>query len=353
MTAAVTLAPRCIVLIRRDNIGDLVLTTPLIHALRERFPRTRLIVLGTRYNVPVLDGHPDIDAVYSYDKAKHRPDLPRLLVWIATLRTLLALRRERADLAILAGSGGQPQAARLARWIRPGAVLGFVEDGRPAGLDMPVPWGDGAHLHAAEDVFRLGGPLGIHGTPGPCVLKADTTQAHRFASAHAAAGYGRRAVAVHVSARRPRQRWPADRFAALIRALAARGGLLPVLLWAPGPEEDPRHPGDDGKAATIRAMVGDEPMLAWPTRSLAELSGALAGCCLMICADGGAMHVAAGLGVPIVALFGDSPPARWSPWGVPSRVLRGEGGDVNSLRMESVLEAADLLLRAPRPSTGA
>lgn len=353
MTPAAIPDPRCIVLIRRDNIGDLVLTTPLIHALRQRFPRARLVVLGTGYNVPVLAGHPDVDAVYAYDKAKHRTDLPRLAVWAATLRTLLALRRQRPDLVILAGSGAQRQAARLARWIRPGAILGFVENGQPADVDVPVPWSDSANLHAAEDVFRLGAPLGIHGAPGPCVLRADATQAALFENARQAAGGARRAVAVHVSARRARQRWPADRFAALIRALAAGGDLLLVLLWAPGPEDDPRHPGDDGKAAAIRALVGDAPLLAWPTRSLAELSGALAGCALMICADGGAMHVAAGLGVPIVALFGDSPPARWRPWGVPHRVLQGEGGEVAALGVEPVLDAAGALLRAPADVPGA
>ena len=339
--------PRCIVLIRRDNIGDLVLTTPLIHALRERFPVARLIVLGTGYNVPVLAGHPDVDAVYAYDKAKHRPELPRLAVWMSTLRALRELRRERPDLAILAGSGAQHQAARLARWIRPGAILGFVEDGQPAVVTIPVPWGEGPHLHAAEDVFRLGMPLGISGPPGQCLVAPDREEAIRFAAARARMGGVRRAVAVHVSARRPRQRWSADKFAALIRALAVAGDLLPVLLWAPGAEDDPRHPGDDAKAAAIRAAAADVPVLAWPTRNLPELSGALSGCALMICADGGAMHMAAGLGLPIVGLFGDSPPTRWRPWGVPHRVLQGPSGDVGSLDVESVRRAAVALLDEP------
>lgn len=352
MTEAAIHDPRGIVVIRRDNIGDMVLTTPLLHALRERFPRTRLIVLGTGYNAPVLAGHPDVDAVYAYDKAKHRPDLPRAAVWAGTVRTLLALRRERPDLVILAGAGPQRQSARLAKWIRPGAILGFLDNGQPAEVTVPVPWDSGAQRHAAEDVFRLGIPLGIHGDPGRCLVAADPGQAQRFAAARTQAGGARRAVAVHVSARRPRQRWPVERFAALIRALAAGGELLPVLLWAPGTESDPRHPGDDGKAAAIRAMVGDAGVLAWPTRTLAELSGALAGCSLMVCADGGAMHVAAGLGVPIVALFGDSPPARWRPWGVPHRVLQGEGGDVAALGVEPVLQAAGALLRAPESAPG-
>ena len=58
--------------IRRDNIGDLVCTTPLIHALRIAYPKAQLCVLVNSYNRPVVENHPDIDTVYAYTKAKHR-----------------------------------------------------------------------------------------------------------------------------------------------------------------------------------------------------------------------------------------------------------------------------------------
>jgi hypothetical protein len=64
--------PEKILVIRRDNIGDLVCTTPLIHALRTRFPKARLDLLVNSYNAPLLVGHPDVDHLYVYTKAKHR-----------------------------------------------------------------------------------------------------------------------------------------------------------------------------------------------------------------------------------------------------------------------------------------
>ncbi|HMG60523.1 MAG TPA: hypothetical protein VK583_12390, partial [Burkholderiales bacterium] len=63
--------PRILV-IRRDNIGDLVCTTPLIFALRERFPLAHIAALVNTYNEPVLSGNAAIDAVYAYEKGKHR-----------------------------------------------------------------------------------------------------------------------------------------------------------------------------------------------------------------------------------------------------------------------------------------
>jgi len=57
--------------IRRDNIGDLVCTTPLIRALRNQLPKSYIAVLATTYNLAVMDGNPDIDAFFSYTKGKH------------------------------------------------------------------------------------------------------------------------------------------------------------------------------------------------------------------------------------------------------------------------------------------
>jgi ADP-heptose:LPS heptosyltransferase len=81
------------------------------------------------------------------------------------------------------------------------------------------------------------------------------------------------------------------------------------------------------------------PAIAYPTTQLADLIAGLAVCDSVICADGGAMHLAAGLGKPIVALFGDSDPSRWKPWGVPHGVLQPPSRDVKDITPEGVLES--------------
>mgnify|MGYP000009180186 CR=1 FL=1 len=70
-----------LLIIRRDNIGDLVCTTPLLHALRRQLPQARIECLVTRYNQAVLSRHPDIDALHAYTKAKH-PSARRSLAGI-------------------------------------------------------------------------------------------------------------------------------------------------------------------------------------------------------------------------------------------------------------------------------
>ncbi len=338
--------PRRILFIRRDNIGDLVLTTPLIHAVRRRFQSAWIGVLGNSYNTPVLAGHPDVDEVFAYDKAKHQPRRSRWAVYLDTARLLWGLRSRRIDLVILAGPGPQPHAARLAAWVRPHAILGFVGNGKPREVTLPVPYGEGASLHEAEDVYRLGGVFGLDPPAGPSVIAPDAAEAARVRDALAPVTHsGAPVVGIHISARRQLQRWPTENFAALIRGLCLRHGLKILLLWAPGSADDPRHPGDDEKAAAILANVGPLPdCIPWPTASLAQLSGALAACQLTVCADGGAMHMAAGLGVPVVALFGDSPVRRWRPWGVRHEILQAEGGNVAAITVDDVTSACVRLI---------
>jgi ADP-heptose:LPS heptosyltransferase len=344
---------RRILVIRRDNIGDLVLTTPLIHALREHFPQAWIGALTNSYNAPVLAGNPDLDAVYAYDKAKHRPERARVAVAAATAGLLLELRRQRVDLAILAGPGYQRQAAGLVRWIAARAVLGFAEPGQRRHLTMAVDYGAGTQLHAAADVFRLLAPLGIQGAPGPCRMYVDAGARAQITAQLAGRmpPIGGPLVALHISARRARQQWPAERHARVVTELHRLLGCTVMLLWAPGPADDPRHPGDDAKALQVRALVpADVPLAAMPTADLQTLAAALAICDLMVCADGGAMHVATALGKPVVALFGDSPAHRWHPWGVPYTVVQAPGGDLADLAAEPVIAACAALLQQLKPA---
>jgi ADP-heptose:LPS heptosyltransferase len=144
-------------------------------------------------------------------------------------------------------------------------------------------------------------------------------------------------VAVHISARRPAQRWPLERYSALIRELSK--GAKVMLLWAPGPRDDPRHPGDDEGARQIVRAAGGGAVVPMQTPDLRTLIAALSLAERVICPDGGAMHLAAALGKPVVALFGDSPPERWRPWGVPHRIVRPESRDLADLALAPVLAA--------------
>lgn len=323
-------SPRLLI-VRRDNIGDLVCTTPLLRALRERYPNGWIGVLANSYNAPVLVGNPDIDEVCVYTKAKHRAAGESLLgIFWRRLAMLRRLRAMRLDEVILATPAPQPRGLQLARWLRPRRIVGF---GALPGLDVALPMAS-QPVSEAEDVFRIGALHGIAGTPPPCRI------------AVAAPGKATTlTVAIHISARKPSQRWPVESFAALMQQLRAGRDMRFQLFWSPGAADNPLHPGDDAKAAALLARLGAEfPVVARPTATLPALIAALAQCHVMVCADGGAMHLAAGLGLPIVCLFGDSASERWHPWGVPYRLLQPPTRQVADITVGAVADAFNALL---------
>jgi heptosyltransferase III len=318
-----------ILVVRRDNIGDLVVTTPVFRALRARYPDARIEALVNSYNAPVLENHPDLDAVHAYVKSKHREGGTAAGGWIARMRQVIALRESRYDLVLVPRPGYHPREIRLARWIAPASLAAFVAKGRvERGVHLPMEsrqW-DGTHHHL-EDTFRLLERLGIPGPPPaprlgfPCEKRAPGSPL---------------VIGMHASARRPSNRWPPGRFASLMRSLHGRTGATFRLFWAPGGGADPRHPGDDELAQDLLDGVRDIPVQPMRTTRLGELIRGLAGCDALVCSDGGAMHIAAALGKPVVCFFGASEAYHWHPWAVPYRLLQPPSRDAADV---SVAEA--------------
>jgi ADP-heptose:LPS heptosyltransferase len=328
-----------ILVIRRDNIGDLVCTTPLLAALRKCHPDGHIAALVNSYNVGVLAGNPDVDAVHAYTKLKHRR---RGESWLGTLlatrRMLSRLRRPTFDHVILAKSGYDPHGLALARRVRPRNIVGFAPD---EAVDR--------NLHEVEVVMKLGARLGVTEPPGPVrVFAAPERVAHwrsRFPS------WDGQWLAVHISGRVPGKVWPTYRFIELVKRLSDNKSTGIVLLWAPGAADDPRHPGDDAKAAAIASAAGAGVMLLpAKTATLEDLIAVLSLCHAFIGPDGGAMHIAAGLGLRVVALFENLPyqERHWHPWQVPYEIVMAETRDIADIPVDRVVQAwSRLAVRRP------
>ena len=333
--------PRFLV-IRRDNIGDLVCTTPLIHALRKHYPNATIAALVNSYNAPVLANNPDIDALYAYTKAKHRPAGSSILkVYWDRLRIFWRLRKCHFDYAILAAPGFQPRLLRLARFAGAKHVLGFTEPGKrgASAINNGVLYEADKRQHEVEAVFKLLATLGINGEPPAAQVfpQADEVACATEALHGAMPIRPPLLIGIHVSARKPSQRWPAQNFADLMKRLHTEHKASFMLFWSPGETGNSLHPGDDSKAQEIIAATKEIPILAYPTHNLGQLVAGLSLCNMVICSDGGAMHLAAGLGKPILCFFGKSDATRWHPWGVPYVVLQPPSLDVANLTVEEAL----------------
>jgi ADP-heptose:LPS heptosyltransferase len=342
-----------ILVIRRDNIGDLVCTTPLFAALRARYPQAHIAALVNSYNGAVLDGNPSIDAVHTYTKLKHRlPGQSRLGILRARLHMLTRLRREPFDYIVLAKAGFDRQGLIQASHLKRRHIVGFTKaDGTEGRLiTVPVPGMDYSYTHEVEIMKRLAGAMDAHDAGGPLRVYPDAArmQAWRSRLPALAERAGRRWIAAHISAREPSRRWPAERWIELLRRLAAGGQTGAVLIWAPGSADDRRHPGDDEKAAAIMAEVDHTYVLPAPTSHLADLIAVLGVCDAFIGADGGGMHLAAASGLPCVALFEnlEDKKRHWHPWRVPHEMVFPATRDVSDINVEQVIQASRRLLAA-------
>lgn len=324
-----------ILVIRRDNIGDLLCTTPMLHALRRRYPSAHIAVLANSYNAPVLANNPDVDRVHAYTKAKHADTL-RPLCWWREWRLYRALRAGRFDLIIHANPVPHPRTARLVRYLRAPYRLG-VTLGDDRAYNIAVHPDAIPRAHHVVQVQALLTPLGITDRPGPMTLVPSLTD-HPDRRAHSIR------IGVHLSSRKPCNRWPAASYEHLIGHLLD-SGMGVTLLWAPGSQKDPRHPGDDEFAETLGRRFGERIELA-PTVSLEDLINRIAGVDLMVCPDGGAMHIAAALRKPTVALFGCTDAHTWGPWQVTHETLEGRGSAAN-ISPERVVAAVQALAEQP------
>jgi len=332
-----------ILVIRRDNIGDLLLTTPMFEALRQKFPSAHLAALVNSYNRPILEGNPFLDEVYCYAKAKHvdRWSVPGVL-W-RRLGMLRRLRRRRFDYVILPNGGPAPRSLRPARWAAPQHIIGYVTpQSEPKSIDLPVWWTRDRALHEVEVAFRLLAPLGIEGPP-PRRLQLvpnqeKVAQARASLPAEVASGSGP-LVALHISSRKEQQRWPVAYFSNLARRLHLDYEARFLLFWSPGDQSNPQHPGDDKKAEELLSQMEGLPVAPMVTEELPDLISGLTLADCAVLSDGGAMHIAAALGKPLVCFFGNSGSQRWHPWGVAHQILQKESRDVSDITVDEAVAA--------------
>lgn len=328
-----------ILVIRRDNIGDLICTTPLLKQLRLNYPNACIDLLVNSYNYPVVALNKDVSHIYIYTKGKHKQASQSFWqVYWQRLKLIYQLKKKHYDVIILAG-GYSKHAERLAKHIGALRVIGFSPLKSVSKIiSHPIQYPTHP-MHEVSRTLLLLEPLKIKPTHSKLILNADLNLMNQFNQLVLKQNTNNLPIiGLHISARKVDQRWPASYFIELVEKLSFQDSYQFILLWSPGDEHNKQHPGDNQKAQTILEALNNFPILPCPTEKLEELIAALAICDLVVCSDGGAMHVAAGLGKPIVCFFGSSDAKQWHPWQVPHVVLQHESNKVIDIDPTQVIE---------------
>lgn len=296
------------ILVRANNwIGDVVMISPAVRALRRRFQSASIAIVAKRWVLDALSGNPAYDELVEYDhEGAHRG---------LTGRLRLARRiREGGpvDLAVLFQKAFD--AALMARLAGARLRVGYATDGRRFLLThaLPRPPADRHHAEAFLDLARAVGCTEIDPLPSFHLGDRERSAAEAILARR---GFGREPflVALHPGASKEARAWHAERFGALAQRLRQRTGCRFVLIGAAGEQETLRRVRAGLPVADI---VGPDD-----APGLLVAAALIARCRLFVGNDSGPMHLAAALGVPTIGLFGPGRPANTAPRGRPGTVL--------------------------------
>ena len=289
------------ILLRLPNwLGDVCFAASAVTRLAEASPRARFVAACRRSLAPLAARLPRVDSVVVVDAAKGLR---------GTLRSAKDLRRARCDAAVVF-----PRSLRAAMPVSLARIpvrVGFASDARSLFLTHPVRgWKPLRSLHRTAYFGALLSPFGLEAPTAPWSFAAPP-QSLAWADAWLREDPRRRPGKPLVAfepggAYGVAKRWPEERYAALAGRLV-REGVADVVLVGTA-DMAPLH---DRIAAAAKAPI----LKAAGKTDLLQLSALLARSSLLVTNDTGPMHLAAAMGVPIVALFGSTDPAVCGPRG--------------------------------------
>ncbi len=305
--------PERVLVVKLAEIGDALLITPALRALRRGLPATRLDVLMTSGGAAILRDSGLCDNVVVFDK--HRFDRPAGLLRPANLRYAAALGRTlrggRYDAVVLfhhlSTRFGALKYALFCYAAGAPRRLG-LDNGRGFFLTESVPDRGYGARHELDYALEVASLLVPAPERVPPVLAIADDDRRRAAALLAGVPGNGPLVALYPGsgAYAPARRWPVARFAELADALAGDGARL---ILVGGAEEA------GVRRALLEQMRHAEQVLDLGGRtSLRELAAVLEQCDLFVGNDGGVLHMAATAGTPVVAPYGPTDPRAWGPW---------------------------------------
>jgi len=289
-------------MLRALGLGDFLAGVPAYRAVRRAFPTHETVLAAPSALAPLVPLTGAIDTLLPVGELEPVP-------W----------RGAPVDVAVdLHGRG--PASHDLVAALAPHRLVVF--DGDTGGGRAGPRWR--ADEHERTRWCRLLAESGVPADPTDLLLPHPADEVPR--------GLGG-ATVVHPGAASAARRWPADRFAALVDALAQGGHRVVV---TGGPDDD----------ALVAAVAGASGTVAGPT-DLGELAALVASARVVVSGDTGVAHLAAAFARPSVTLFGPTPPREWGPPPVPRhRVLwpapTGYRGDPHGRTVDPVLATIDV-----------
>ena len=313
---------RNVLAIRLDNLGDVLMTSPALAAVRESLPEARLTLLASPAGARLAPHLPMLDAAIEWRApwVKHPSSTPDELAEAscAERRLIDRLAEHRFDAAIVFTTCTQSAlpAALVCRLAGIPLRLAHSRENPYRLLTDWVPDPDAVKngmRHETARQLALVASVGFHTADERLRFEIGSAAAVSLPVELRRAGLDprRRYIVVHPGASAPSRRWPAERFGAAAERIATQSGRAVVFT------------GDADEQPLIDAAraVMTQPSISLAGRlDLGQLGALIEGADLLVANNTGPVHLAAALGTPVVDLYALTNPQH-TPWQVPSRVL--------------------------------
>jgi ADP-heptose:LPS heptosyltransferase len=322
---------RSILVIRQhDMLGDFLLSTPVLRALRSRFPDARIGVLVRDHFVDAVLHNPHMDELLVTYKGRRQWN-PRFLL------SLMKKLYRKWDIAIVLNTVSHSMTSDfLAVLAARRYVLGsvhrpFAGSSRNFFYNLLSPYAPHPR-HQSERNLDIVRYIGADTTDlsEEMYLEDSEIAAARKRLEQLGAQWDRPVIAMHVGAGKVKNRWPATRFAGLAQLLHDRHGAHTVLCWGPG---------ESALADEFRRCI-TLSAIEIPPDGLRELAAVFTQCSLVVCNDTGVMHLAAAVGTPLVAIFGPTNAAEWKPVGDSFVAVQSTDGTMEGVSVDEVYRVA-------------
>jgi lipopolysaccharide heptosyltransferase II len=348
--------PCRILIVKPGMLGDVLMTTPTIAALRAQYPHSIIQYAVGQYAAPAITGHPDVERVIDAGPGGARDRRSLLALW-------RRMRAGRYDLCLVLERS--PLFATLPLLAGIPVRAGIDSGGRGFALNVRVSWDES--LHEADLYLSVAGALGcpteghhLRFTPGPAAIQRIDRLWHEHDLRDPVIAIGPGGGA-NPGMDLPEKRWLPERFAALGDRLRDEYGATIVLLGGGG---------DRDLCARVRAAMRAPARDLSGATTFAETGALLRRCRLYVGNDSGPMHLAVAVACPVVAMFGPTDVTLYGPYHARARTVRlplpcspcfvhghfppcpNGHACMQWLPLQTVMQACDELLRKSRAAHG-
>lgn len=304
-----------ILIIRLDRIGDVLLSTPAIKALRNAYPESYIAFMVRPYAKDVVKGNPYLDDVIIYDKDGSERGI------IGNLKFIFELRKKRFDLAIVLHPTNRTHLitylAGIPERVGYNKKMGFL-------LTRPIPHTKQFGLkHEIDYTLEILRYIGIEPKERTLYMPVSEESERRIKETLTGNGVEDQdpLITIHPGASCPSKRWATGNFSRVADALADRYNAKIVVISSPKEKMIGDEVANHTKASHIN--------LSGAT-TVSDIASILRRSKLLISNDSGPVHIACSVGTPVIAIFGRNDrglsPVRWGPSTRDSVVLHKDVG---------------------------